>query len=454
MSAGRNDEMKKNDLLTLTANNLDVDQAGVCSHDGMVVFVPGLLPGETAPVKILKVEKRYAFGRLEEAPLSPSSTRRASDCPSFPRCGGCTGRHMTYESTLEAKRRQVEDCFQRIGGISVSVPMPLGMAHPFAYRNKTSLPVGGTQETPFLGFFAPRSHAVIPVTQCPNAMPPSDQIASSFLDWVREHRLEPYQEKTQKGLLRHLVIRTNRHGESMVTVVGNAASLPCSSALIQALLPLKVVSLYYNDNRNMTNVILSDSFHLLYGRKTLQDELCGLVFELSPASFFQINPLQTEKLYAEALSMADLKGTETVCDVYCGVGTITLMLAKHCHQVLGIEVVPAAVENARKNAVLNKIDNVNFLCGAAEKILPRLVENEMKPDVIVVDPPRKGLDPAVIQAISHASPSRLVYISCNAATLARDAGQFSQLGYIVRQVQPIDMFAWTSGIETAVLMTR
>ena len=446
--------MKKNDELLLTADGLDSNQAGVCRHEGMVVFVPGLLPGETARVKIIKTEKRFAIGRMESPPESPAPFRRIPDCPAFPRCGGCSCRHMTYEATLEAKRLQVQNCFHQIAGLDLSVPVPSGMEDPTAYRNKTSLPVGGTADQPLIGFFASRSHAIIPVDRCPNAMPPAEEIIQAFLRWIRKKHIPPYQESGHCGILRHLVIRTNLRGESMVTVVGNAPSLPCAEDLVQALIPLKVVSLFFNSNREKSNVILSDSFHHIYGRNTLPVTLCGLRFELSPASFFQVNPIQTEKLYASVRSMANLKPDDTVCDVYCGVGTITLMLALHCRKVLGIEVVPPAVENAKRNAAFHGIQNADFLCGDAEKILPRLVSDGMKPDVIVVDPPRKGLAQAVIQAIAQAAPDRLVYVSCNPATLARDVQLFYESGYSVNQVQPVDMFAWTSGVETVCLLSK
>ena len=445
--------MKKNDVLMLTAENLGADMEGVCRHEGMAVFVPGLLPGETVPVRIVKVEKRYAFGRMEAPPEHPSPARQDPGCAVYPRCGGCSCRHMTYESTLEAKRRQVQDCFRRIAGLEVEVPAPLGMDCPFAYRNKTSLPVGVAGGRPVLGFYAPRSHAVIPVSACPNAMPPAEKIAAAFLEWAQRYQLEPYREEEHRGLLRHLVIRVNRRGESMVTVVINAARLPHAEELSQALQPLGVVSLFVNENRDRTNVILSSRFHIIYGRETLTDTLCGLTFELSPASFFQVNPVQTEKLYAAALSLADLKPEETLCDVYCGAGTITLMMASHCRKALGIEIVEAAVENAKLNAERNRISNAEFRCGKAEEILPRLVADGLRPDVVVVDPPRKGLDPAVIRAIAEAKPSRVVYVSCNVATQARDAALFREAGYLPRALQPVDMFAWTAGIENVCLFS-
>ena len=445
--------MKKNDCLILAAENLGADLEGICRHEGLPVFVPGLLPGEETTVRIVKTEKRYAFGRMEAPPDAPSPDRRDPGCPAYPRCGGCSGRHMSYEATLAAKRQQVEDCLRRIGGIEAEVPPVLGMENPAGYRNKTSLPCAGSADQPVLGFYAPRTHTVIPAASCPNAMPPADRISAAFLSWMRTFHVEPYREESRKGLIRHLVIRVNRQGESMVTVVANGNALPRPDALAEALIPLGTVSLWLNENRAATNVILSDRFHLIYGRETLTDTLCGLRFELSPASFFQVNPVQTEKLYQAAADFAALKPTDLLCDVYCGAGTITLTLARYCREAVGIEIVPAAVENAKRNAERNGVRNATFHAGRAENLLPRMVADGLRPDVMVVDPPRKGLEPSVIDAIAKAGPARLVYVSCNPATLARDAGLLREKGYQLEKVQPVDMFCWTSGIETVALFS-
>ena len=449
----RGGSVQKNEIYRLSAENLGAEMEGVCRLDGIPVFVPGLLPGEETDVRIVKAEKRYAFGRMETLPAVPSPDRRDPGCPVYPRCGGCSCRHMSYEATLEGKRRQVRDCFERIGKISVDVPSVLGMEHPAAYRNKTALPCGGTAEEPVLGFYAPRSHAVIPAAACPNAMEPAGKIAETFLAWMRRFRIEPYREENHTGLVRHLVIRVNREGQSMVTVAANGSRLPREEALTEALKPLGVISLWLNENRDRTNVILSRSFRLIYGRETLPDTLCGLRFELSPASFFQVNPLQTEKLYAAALDFAGLGKEETVCDVYCGAGTITLAAASRCASAVGIEIVPAAVENARRNAERNGITNAVFHAGPAEELLPRMVKEGMRCDAVLVDPPRKGLEPDVIRAVAGAGPSRVVYVSCNPATLARDAALFRSAGYETEKVQPVDMFCWTSGIETVCLLS-
>ncbi len=446
--------MRKNDEVTLTADAVGADMEGVARAEGMAVFVPGLLPGETADVRLVKVQPRFAFGKVVGNIVNPSPHRRTPDCPAWPRCGGCSCRHMDYAATLEAKRKQVEDCFRRIGHLEVEVPPVKGMADPFGYRNKTSLPVGGTAEEPVLGFYAPRSHTIIPAVHCLNAMPPAGDVAETFLAWMREHHLPPYQEETHTGLIRHLMVRVNRRKEAMAVVVINGRDLPHADELAERLKPLGVVSLILNENREKTNVILGRQFRTLWGASTLEDTLCGLRFQVSPASFFQVNPQQTEVLYQTALDFAQLAPSDTLCDVYCGAGTITLMMASHVQQALGIEVVPQAIDNARENALRNGITNVDFHLGAAEEVLPKLVQQGLRPDVVVVDPPRKGLDPAVIEAMANVSPRRIVYVSCNVATQARDAALLKEQGYLPEKMQPVDMFCWTSGVENVMALTR
>ena len=446
--------MRKNDILTLTCETLGSDMEGVCRADGMAVFVPGMLPGETGRVRIVKEQKRYAFGKLEGAPTSPAATRREPDCPVYPRCGGCSCRHMSYEATLAAKQKQVQDCFQRIGKLDVDVPQVLGMEAPSAYRNKTALPVGGTADAPCVGFFAPRSHAIIPIERCQNAMPPADEVSRAVLDWMKANQVAPYQEESHTGLVRHIVTRVNRQHQALVTLAVNGTSIPRAEALWAALQPLGVIGLVLNENRDRTNVILGKKFRTLYGESTLKDVLCGLEFDLSPAAFFQVNPRQTEVLYQTALDFAELRPDDRLCDVYCGAGTISLMMARRCKEVLGIEIVPQAIENAKENAARNGVTNADFRCGAAEEVLPALVNEGLRPDVIVIDPPRKGVEPAVIDAIAKAGPRRVVYVSCNVATQARDAALLCERGYTLDKVQPVDMFCWTSGVECVAAFTR
>ena len=446
--------MRKNDILTLTCETLGADMEGVCRHEGMAVFVPGMLPGETAKVRIVKDQKRYAFGKMEGNPESSAPIRKEPDCPVYPRCGGCSCRHMTYEATLDAKRQQVQDCFQRIGKLDVTVPPVLGMADPSAYRNKTALPVGGTVDDPQVGFFAPRSHAIIPIDRCMNAMPPADDICRAVLDWMKRHKVAPYNEETHTGLIRHIVTRVSRDHKALVTLVVNGTSIPKPEELWTALQPLGVIGLVLNENRDKTNVILGRKFRTLFGESTLKDVLCGLTFDLSPAAFFQVNPMQTEVLYQTALDFAELQPDDRLCDVYCGAGTISLMMARHCKEVLGIEIVPQAIDNAKENAARNGITNATFRCGAAEDVLPALVDEGLRPDVIVIDPPRKGVEPAVIDAIAKAGPRTVVYVSCNVATQARDAALLFEKGYRLEKVQPVDMFCWTSGVESVARFTK
>ena len=446
--------MRKNDILTLTCEALGADMEGVCRADGMAVFVPGMLPGETAKVRIVKDAKRYAFGRLEGKPDQPADIRREPDCPVYPRCGGCSCRHMSDEATLAAKRQQVQDCFQRIGKLDVVVPPVLGMAEPSAYRNKTALPVGGAADEPCVGFFAPRSHDIIRIDHCANAMPPADDICRAVLAWMKQNRVAPYAEETHTGLIRHIVTRVNRQHQALVTLAVNGTSIPKAEELWKLLQPLGVIGLVLNENRDKTNVILGRKFRTLYGASTLKDVLCGLEFDLSPAAFFQVNPQQTEVLYQTALDFAELTPDDRLCDVYCGAGTISLMMARHCREVLGIEIVPQAIDNAKENAARNGVANADFRCGAAEEVLPALVDEGLRPDVIVIDPPRKGVEPAVIDAIAKAGPRRVVYVSCNVATQARDAALLCARGYTLDKVQPVDMFCWTSGVECVAQFTR
>ena len=361
---------------------------------------------------------------------------------------------MTYESTLDAKRQQVQDCFQRIGKLDITVPPVLGMAEPSAYRNKTALPVGGTAEDPQVGFFAPRSHAIIPIEHCANAMPPADDICRALLSWMKRNHVAPYNEETHTGLVRHIVSRVNREHQALVTLAVNGTSIPKAEELWQSLQPLGVIGLVLNENRDKTNVILGRKFRTLFGESTLKDVLCGLTFDLSPAAFFQVNPMQTEVLYQTALDFAELRPDDRLCDVYCGAGTISLMMARHCKEVLGIEIVPQAIDNAKENAQRNGITNATFRCGAAEEVLPALVDEGLRPDVIVIDPPRKGVEPAVIDAIAKAGPRTVVYVSCIVATQARDAALLVEKGYRLDKVQPVDMFCWTSGVECVAQFTK
>lgn len=449
--------LAKNQCYEMTCESFGQDAQGVCRHDGIAVFVPGLLPGERARVRIVKPEKRYAFGRIEEL-LEKSPDRAEPFCPIYKRCGGCVCQHMTYETSLAFKRRQVQDLLERVGGLSIEVPPVLGMAHPFGYRNKGAYPVAQVGGAPACGFFAPRSHDLVPLPQngCAIQGEDSAKATQAVLAWMRRNNVPAYDELSGRGLVRHIMTRSTTHGELMVVIVVTRADIPKASQLIELLKAAVpgLCSICLSINSRRTNVILGTDIRVLWGKGTMEDTLCGLRFSVSPLSFFQVNPAQTEKLYGLALEYAGLTGSETVVDAYCGAGTISLLLAQKAKKVIGIEIVPEAIQNANENAVRNHIENAEFHVGATEELLPRLIADGLRPDVIVLDPPRKGCDPAVLEAIIAAAPKRVVYVSCGAPTLARDAKLLAEGGYTAEKVQCVDMFCWTGAVETVMVMSQ
>ncbi len=440
--------MQKNQVVMVSCERLGAEMEGVCFHEGMALFVPFALPGEEVSCRVVKVQKNHAFGKLLEV-KNPSPARQTPPCPVYLKCGGCASQHMTYGQTLYYKRIQVEDCLKHIGGLEVTVPPVLGMADPWHYRNKTALPVGGDAGKPMIGFYAPRSHDIIDIASCPVAKPGLNGVLKAVRCWMESYKIPPYREETHTGLVRHVMARSSRQGEVMAVIVINGQELPKEKELLTALLKEvpTLKSLCVSVHTARSNVILGDSYRVLWGEERLEDTLCGLKFSLSPLSFFQINPEQTEVLYRTALEFASLSGTETVADVYCGAGTISLLLAGKARRVIGLETVEAAVRDARENAIKNSIGNVEFLLGQAEVLLPKLVEEGLRPDVVVLDPPRKGVEPEVVEAIAQARPRRVVYVSCNPATQARDAALFVKRGYRITHCQPVDMFCWTHGVE-------
>lgn len=449
--------LAKNQCYEMTCESFGQDAQGVCRQDGIAVFVPGLLPGERARVRIVKPEKRYAFGRIEEL-LEKSPNRAEPFCSIYKRCGGCVCQHMTYETSLAFKRRQVQDLLERVGGLSIEVPPVLGMAHPFGYRNKGAYPVAQVGGAPACGFFAPRSHALIPLPQngCAIQGEDSAKATQAVLAWMRQNNVPAYDELTGRGLVRHIMTRSTTHGELMVVLVVTRADIPKAGQLIELLKAAVpgLCSICLSINSRRTNVILGTDIRVLWGKGTMEDTLCGLRFSVSPLSFFQVNPAQTEKLYGLALEYAGLTGSETVVDAYCGAGTISLLLAQKAKKVIGIEIVPEAIQNANENAVRNHIENAEFHVGATEDLLPRLIADGLRPDVIVLDPPRKGCDLAVLDAIIAAAPKRVVYVSCGAPTLARDAKLLAEGGYTAEKVQCVDMFCWTGAVETVMSLVQ
>ena len=446
--------LRKNDELTVEIQRFG-GEMGIAHLEGMTLFVEGALPGETVIARAQKVEKTHAFLKTLRV-LSPSPERTAPPCPYYEKCGGCACQHMRYELSLQMKRERVRDALTRIGGLDIQVPQVLGMESPWRYRNKTTLPVGGEKGAPRIGFFAPRSHRIVDVAGCLIAREESDEIAAILRRWMEKFQVEPYREESRSGLIRHVMSRVSRAGEVMAVVVATAGSLPHERELI-AMLRAGVpglCSVYLNVNRRGDNVILGPENRLLFGRERLEDTLCGLSFALSPQSFFQINPVQTEKLYQTALDFAGLTGGELVADLYCGAGTISLLLARKARQVIGIEVVPQAIRDAEENARRNGVANAVFHAAAAEELLPQLVAQGLRPDVVVLDPPRKGCEESVLRAIAEASPRRVVYVSCDPATQARDVKILRACGYTAEKCQPVDMFCWTGHVETVVQLSK
>ncbi|HWR18007.1 MAG TPA: 23S rRNA (uracil(1939)-C(5))-methyltransferase RlmD [Clostridia bacterium] len=447
--------LKRNDDIVLTIDALGSEGQGIGRYEGFAVFVPGALKNETVHVHIIKVTSSYAVGKLTGIAVQ-SHDRAAPKCPLFSRCGGCSLQHMRYDAQLSFKRQVVYDALTRIGGFeNISVNETIGMDHPWLYRNKGSFPYANVDETVQTGFFAPRSHRIVPLESCPIEHESAIAVALSVREWARRYSVPVYDEETHKGILRHAMVRIASDGSVMAVIV-TTGSLPHEKALVSILqrdVP-QLKSVVHNINNTDTNVILGKIYKTLWGSERIDHTLCGLTFEVSAASFLQVNTEQTEKLYKTALDLLDPQKSETVADIYCGIGTISLLLAKRAKRVIGVENVSEAVEDAKRNAQKNCIGNVEFLYGDAESVLPKLVANGVSFDAAVVDPPRKGCDEAALKSIREAGVSRLVYVSCNPATLARDCKQLTHLGYTISTVQPVDMFPQTEHVEVCVLLSK
>ena len=443
--------VKKNEELELTIDSVTLEGAGVGRVDGFALFVPGALAGERVRVHVIKVTASYAVGKLMEV-VEPSPHRMEPRCPVYAKCGGCAFGHVTYEEELRIKERHVADALTRLGGLK-EVPLRpiLGMGQPERYRNKGAFPYGMTDKGPAFGFYAPRSHRLVPVQDCLIEQESVCRAVNAIQTWAEQNHITPYDEGTGKGCLRHAVARMTTSGELMAVIV-TRGDLPHKKELIDAM--SFADSVYWNRNDRNTNVIFGDRFTQLSGRPTLRETLCGLDFEVSPRSFLQVNPVQTQRLYGAALELLSPQPDETVADVYCGIGTISLLLARQAGKVIGIEVVPEAVENAQENAARNGIQNASFLCAPAEEALPKLVAQGQTIDCLTVDPPRKGCDPQVIEAILASGARRMVYVSCNPATLARDVKLLTAGGFTVQAVQPVDMFPRCGHVETVVLLSK
>lgn len=444
--------LEKNQLHTVTITGYNAEGMGIARVESQVVFVHGAVRGEQCIIRILKVLKHIAYARVEEI-LLLSEGRQEVDCPHYPVCGGCDFRHITYEEELEAKRLRVQDTLQRIGGAEITVSEIIGCEETVYYRNKSQFPVSPRGKA---GFYRARSHEVVPTTTCLLQSEQAGEIARAVEEYLKVFSVPAYDERRRKGLLRHIYVRTNREGQALVCLIVNGTKLPYEQELVQhirAACP-ETTGIVLNVNTKDTNVILGNTYRTLWGEDTLTDTLCDLTFRLAIPSFYQVNRPQTERLYRKAVEFAGLTGRETVLDLYCGAGTITLAMAAQAAHVIGAEIIPEAIENARENARCNGVENVSFFCGDAGEIAAQLAAKELHPDVVVVDPPRKGLSEEVIAAIETMSPERVVYVSCDCATLARDVKRFATAGYTLTTATAVDMFPRTRHVECVVLMTK
>ena len=445
-------ELAKNQEHTVTIEGYGEGGMGVARIDGRVVFVHGALRGEKCRVLILKTLKSVAFAKVLEV-LEPSSERITPDCPYFPRCGGCTYRHIRYEEELRLKKQRVQDNLSRIGGSDVTVEEILGAQDTLRYRNKAQYPVS---KDGAVGFYRARTHEVIECEHCLLVKPEADAAAEALREYMQSCRVAGYDEKTGRGLVRHLYVRSNAAGESLVCVLVNGDKLPKEDRLVTLLRDAcpKCTGIVLGTNTKKGNVILGDRYRTLWGSDRLEDTLCGKTFRLSVPSFYQVNRVQAERLYAKAIEFAGLTGQETVLDFYCGAGTITLALSDHAKKVLGAEIVPEAIDDARENAARNGVKNAEFFCGDASDVAKKLARENLRPDVITVDPPRKGLAADVVESIAEMQPGRVVYVSCDSATMARDVKRLADLGYTAQRACAVDMFPRADHVETVVLLSK
>ena len=451
-------EFKKNDLVTVKIEDMGHDGEGIGKAEGYTLFIKDTVIGDVVEAKIMKMKKNYGYARLVRV-LEASKDRTEPKCSVARACGGCQLQFLTYEKQLEFKKNKVVGNLERIGGFSdISVEKVMGMENPWRYRNKAQFPVGKDKEGNLItGFYAGRTHSIIPNTNCYLGVEVNEEILNAVLDYMRENHVEPYDEVTGKGLVRHILIRYGfKTKEIMVCIIINGRKIPNAAGLVEKLKDISgMTSITLNVNTKRNNVILGNEILPLWGKDYITDYIGEVKYQISPLSFYQVNPVQTEKLYGTALKYAGLTGKETVWDLYCGIGTISLFLAQKAKKVYGVEIVPAAIEDARKNAEINGIENAEFLVGKAEEVLPaKYKEDGVYADVIVVDPPRKGCDGALIETMLSMKPERIVYVSCDSATLARDLKVLCEKEYQVEKVAVCDMFPGSVHVETVVLLGR
>ena len=444
--------LEKGSVYTAVIDGYSSEGLGIARVNGAVVFVPHAVRGEEIDLRITKVMKTSCAGEIVKI-HNPSPERMEPECPYAGKCGGCAYRHLTYPEELWAKRQRVQDALTRIGGLELTVEEILGAKNPEHYRNKSQYPVGADGS---IGFFQARTHKVVPIRRCLIQTEAADRTAQAVGEWMHRYKISAYDETTGKGLVRHVCVRVNRKGESLCCVVVNGNKVPREpelAAYVTAAVS-HTVGVLLNSNTRRGNVILGDKYRTLFGRNYLMDTLCGLEFKLSMPSFYQVNRDQAEALYGKALEFAGLTGNETVLDLYCGIGTITLCLAKAAKRVIGAEIVPPAIRDAKENALRNHVENAEFFCGDAADIAAKLESDGLRPDVVTVDPPRKGLAPEVIASVAAMGPEKVVYVSCDPATLGRDVKIFREFGYEAKRAAAVDMFPGTAHVETVVLLSK
>lgn len=455
-------EFKKNQIVELYIDDIGNEGEGIGHIDGYALFLKDAVIGDKVRAKIIKTKKNYGFARVEEV-IEASKDRVSPRCSKARQCGGCTLQHLAYEKQLEYKFNKVKNCLERIGGlenIEEKMEPILGMEEPFYYRNKAQFPVGYDKEGNLItGFYAGRTHHIIDCTHCMIQHPVNEQILLKVLDYMKKNNITAYDEKTHKGLVRHIVTRVGfKTGEIMVCLVvnGSKKNLRNLEMLVDSLTEVEgMTSICVNINKEKTNRILGSKIEEVYGKPYIYDYIGNVKYQIGPLSFFQVNPTQTKVLYEKAMEYADLKGEETVWDLYCGIGTISLFLAQKAKKVYGVEIVKEAIDDARLNAKMNGFDNAEFFVGKAEEVLPREYEkNGVYAGTIVVDPPRKGCDSKLLETMVKMTPKRIVYVSCDPATLARDLKVLSEQGYEVEKVCAVDQFSHSSHVETVVRLKR
>ena len=449
--------IQKNEHFEIEIIDMGEGGEGIGKINDFTLFIPGGLIGDLVEVRIVKVKKSYGYGKMIKL-IKPSPFRQEVSCELGGKCGGCQLQHMNYKAQLEWKQKKVENCLKRIGKLENIVVEPtLGMEEPYRYRNKAQYPIRKEDGKVVMGFFAPRSHRLVPLSDCAIQHVDNARIMEIVRKFLQDNDISIYNEETHKGLVRHLVIKTGYHAEEiMVCLVINGKKLPHSEKLVKALQEIpQICSIILNHHVEKNNVILGDSCTVLSGKPNIIDSIGPLKFNISPLAFFQVNPLQTEVLYQKALEYAELTGKEIVWDAYCGIGTISLFLAQKAKKVYGVEIVPEAIENAKENAKLNGISNTEFFAGKAEEVIPDLYKKGVIADTIVVDPPRKGCDTKLLETLKAMAPQKIVYVSCDPATLARDLAYLTnEADYQVEKVQPVDMFPHTTHVECCVSLKK